>query len=128
MGMGDSNLQAVGVLGSACQVPAKVYQESWQLQAWGIQDCGQRAFWGLFASAGFWEHGTEAAAGTGEPSLGACSFCHLWSSRGPGSCYTEVPVSLVVQGEGSRSCSWRKHGDLRSCVCREAGLNAASAE
>jgi hypothetical protein len=37
--------------------------------------------------------------------------------------YTGALVSLVFQGEGSRSCSLGKHVALSSCVCWEAGLN-----
>jgi hypothetical protein len=37
---------------------------------------------------------------------------------------TGALVSLVFQGEGSRSCSRREHGAPSSCVCQEAGLTA----
>jgi hypothetical protein len=92
--LGEPSLQAVGVLGPDCQPGLP-----------GAQS-------------------TASAASLGEPSLLACEFCYLWSSRAVDPSYTGVLISLAFQGEGSRLCSG---GSVESsCVCWKAGLTTAN--
>jgi hypothetical protein len=77
----------------------------------------QQEFWGLLAKCQL-PGATGSAAVMGEQSL--------WAAGALGPAYTGALISLVFQGEGSRSCSMGECGVQSFCVCREAGLTRAS--
>jgi hypothetical protein len=90
------------------------------LLAQDSKDCGQQEFRGLISCMGFRELSSVVLL-PGELSLLACAFCYPWSS-GSHAILHRVLISLVFQGEGSRSYIRGEHGALSYCVCREVEL------
>jgi hypothetical protein len=124
-------------LSSKLRVPME--WQSWQLWIVWCPQCNGGAGVYLCWGVRFWSHGICCRHG----GIQACSqqSCQVKVSRShrsscshkktgeqePWASYTGSLVSLAFQGEDSRSCSWKEHGALSSCVCQEAGLIAKQA-